>query len=112
MISNLFGRLFAAFLILSLFTISMPSVGYAQLVAAPTQVAGDLQKSLQTIEEKVEKRRQELGIPGMSLVIVKDGEIVFMKGFGYKDYEKKIAVTPETQFAIGSATKAFTALSV
>jgi CubicO group peptidase (beta-lactamase class C family) len=32
--------------------------------------------------------------------------------FGYKDFEKKIAVTSETQFAIGSATKAFTALSV
>ena len=34
------------------------------------------------------------------------------KGFGYKSFEKKIPVTAETQFAIGSATKAFTALSV
>ncbi|MEP6903295.1 MAG: serine hydrolase, partial [Actinomycetota bacterium] len=50
--------------------------------------------------------------PGMSLVIVKDGEIIYMKGLGYKDFENKIAVTPDTQFAIGSATKAFTALSV
>jgi CubicO group peptidase (beta-lactamase class C family) len=31
---------------------------------------------------------------------------------GYKDFEKKVPVTPDTQFAIGSATKAFTALSV
>jgi CubicO group peptidase (beta-lactamase class C family) len=112
MISKLYGRFFAAVLILSLFTISLPSIGYAQTAAVQTQVAGDWQKSLQTIEEKVEKRRAELGIPGMSLVIVKDGEIIFMKGFGYKDYEKKIAVTPDTQFAIGSATKAFTALAV
>lgn len=112
MISNLYGRFFAAVLVVSLFAVSLPSVGYAQTIATQTQVSGDLQKSLQTIEEKVEKRRTELGIPGMSLVIVKDGEIVFMKGFGYKDFEKKIAVTPETQFAIGSATKAFTALSV
>ena len=112
MISNLFKRCFAAVLVISMLAVSLPSVGYAQTVATQTQVAGDLQKSLQTIEEKVEKRRTELGIPGMSLVIVKDGEIIFMKGFGYKDYEKKIAVTPDTQFAIGSATKAFTALSV
>lgn len=76
------------------------------------QTASDLQKSLQTIEEKVEKRRKELGIPGISLVIVKDGQIIYMKGLGYKDFEKQIAVTPDTQFAIGSATKAFTALSV
>jgi CubicO group peptidase (beta-lactamase class C family) len=31
---------------------------------------------------------------------------------GYKDFENKVAVTPDTQFAIGSSTKAFTALSV
>ncbi len=31
------------------------------------------------------------------------------KVFGYRDYENKIAVTPNTLFAIGSCTKAFTA---
>lgn len=48
----------------------------------------------------------------MALAIVKDDQVIFMKGLGYKDFEKKVAVTPDTQFAIGSATKAFTALSV
>ena len=95
----------------SILTVSLPQIGYAQ-VSTQTQVSTDLLKSLQTIEEKVEARRRELGIPGMSLVIVKDGEIIYTKGFGYKDFEKKIAVTPDTQFAIGSATKAFTGLSV
>lgn len=112
MFSKTRERFFAAILILALSAISLPSIGYAQATATQTQVSGDLQKRLQTIEEKVEKRRAELGIPGVSLVVVKDGEIVLMKGFGYKDFEKKIAVTPDTQFAIGSATKAFTALSV
>ena len=68
--------------------------------------------ALQKIEEKTEARRKELGIPGMSLVIVKDGEVIYMKGFGYKDFEKQVPVTPDTEFAIGSATKAFTALTV
>lgn len=95
----------------SIFTVSLPVSGYAQ-TSTQTQVSADLQKGLQAIEERVEKRRQELGVPGVSLVIVKDGEPVLMKGFGYKDFENKIAVTPDTQFAIGSATKAFTALSV
>ena len=79
MMPNLYGRIFAAVTIFSLFTISLPSVGYAQTAATQTQVAGDLQKSLRTIDEKIEERRVELGIPGMSLVIVRDGEIVFMK---------------------------------
>ena len=48
----------------------------------------------------------------MSLVIVKDDKVIYVKGLGYKDLENKIAVTPDTEFAIGSATKAFTALSI
>jgi CubicO group peptidase (beta-lactamase class C family) len=87
-------------------------ISYAQTAATQTQVSADLQLRLAKIEEKLEARRKELGIPGMSLVIVKDGEIVYMKGLGYKDYAKQIPVTPDSQFAIGSATKAFTALSV
>lgn len=97
----------------SIFTIGLPPVGYAQTPAAPqAQTSTELEKGLQIIEEKLEKRRAELGIPGLSLVIVKDGVIVYMKGLGYKDFENKTPVTPDTQFAIGSATKAFTALSV
>ena len=33
-------------------------------------------------------------------------------GSGYKDFENKVPVTPDTQFAIGSSSKAFTGLSV
>lgn len=99
------------FLLFSVSFAALPQVDYAQ---APSQAAAavDYSKQLQTIEEKVEARRKELGIPGISLVIVKDDQIIYMKGLGYKDFEKKVAVTPDTQFAIGSATKAFTALSV
>lgn len=83
----------------------LPQNGYSQAVV-------DYSKQLQTIEEKTEARRKELGIPGMSLAIVKDDQIIYSKGLGYKDFEKKIAATADTQFAIGSSTKAFTALSV
>jgi CubicO group peptidase (beta-lactamase class C family) len=111
MTNKLYLRFFLSLsLVFSIFAVSLP-IGLAQ-TAAPAPVSANLQSQLQAIEERVEKRRAELGIPGMSLVIVKDGEIVYMKGLGFKDFEKKVAVTPDTQFAIGSATKAFTALSV
>lgn len=93
------------------FVVSLPAIGYAQ--APVTAVASDQHaKGLATIEEKLEARRKELGIPGISLAIVKDDKVIYAKGLGYKDFENKIAVTPDTQFAIGSSTKAFTALSV
>ncbi len=95
----------------SIFTISLPQVGLSQ-TSAKTAQSTEIEKRLSAIEAKLEKRRQELGIPGLSVAIVKDGKTIMAKGFGYKDFEKKLPVTTETQFAIGSATKAFTALSV
>ena len=101
----------AFFALLSLFTVSLPRAAFAQ-TGTQTAAATDYSKALQTIEEKTEARRKELGIPGISLVIVKDDKIIYVKGLGYKDFENKVAVTPDTQFAIGSATKAFTALTI
>lgn len=50
--------------------------------------------------------------PGLGFGIIKDGEVLLADGFGYKDYENKIMATANTQFAIGSSTKAFTAACV
>lgn len=46
---------------------------------------------------------------GFAVAVVEKGKIIYAKGFGYKDYETKAPVTVNTQFAIGSCTKAFTA---
>lgn len=102
-----------AALLFSLVGISLPQLGYAQTTSAvKSDRSVELSDRLSKIDEKVEARRKELGIPGMSLAIVKDGKVVHSKGYGYKNFEKQIPVTPDTQFAIGSATKAFTGLSV
>src|SRR5205085_9824746 len=105
-------KTFLSFLLLfSIISTALPQAGYAQ-APQPAAASTDYSKQLQTIEDKVEARRKELGITGISLAIIKDDQIIYMKGLGYKDFENKIAVTPDTQFAIGSATKAFTALTV
>lgn len=103
--------LFTLTLIFTLVFSTLPAVGYAQAPAAAVQ-ATDYSKALAAIEEKTEARRKELGIPGMSLAIVKDDQVIYAKGLGYKDFENKVPATADTQFAIGSSTKAFTALSV
>ncbi|MBS1918951.1 MAG: serine hydrolase [Bacteroidetes bacterium] len=46
---------------------------------------------------------------GFAVAVVNKNKIVYAKGFGYRDEEKKLPVTPNTLFAIGSCTKAFTA---
>ena len=77
---------------------------------AAASAPADLEAKLAAVEKAVEEKRQALGIPGLSLVIVKDDKVVYMKGLGYKDFEQKAPVTPDTRFAIGSSSKAFTAM--
>lgn len=50
--------------------------------------------------------------PGAGIAIVKDDTVVFSDGIGLRNLETKAKVSRDTLFAIGSSTKAFTALSV
>ncbi|HYP52333.1 MAG TPA: serine hydrolase domain-containing protein [Pyrinomonadaceae bacterium] len=84
----------------------------AQGAGAPAAAQADLAARLAAVEKAVEEKRAELGVPGVALVIVKDDRVVYMKGLGVKDLEKKLPVTPDTLFAIGSSSKAFTAMTV
>ncbi|MHB1329732.1 MAG: serine hydrolase [Gemmatimonadales bacterium] len=52
----------------------------------------------------------EWKVPGVAVGAVKDGKVVFMKGYGLRDVEAKLPVTPQTVMAIGSNSKSFTAL--
>jgi len=55
------------------------------------------------------EKMEEMHIPGAAFVMVKDGDIFLMKGYGYANLEKQIPVDPEqTIFRIGSVSKLFT----
>ena len=47
-------------------------------------------------------------IAGATVAIVKDGQVLFVKGYGFADVKARTPVTPETMFRIGSVTKLFT----
>jgi CubicO group peptidase (beta-lactamase class C family) len=74
------------------------------------QTKDGMQERLGAIERSVEAMRKELGIPGLSLVIVKDDHVIYLKGFGLRDVERGLPVTPDTLFSIGSTTKSFTSM--
>ena len=97
-------------LLLSLFvSVTLVPVSLvAQTQTAAT--AADYSTPLAAIEKAIDDKRKEFGIPGASLVIVKDDKVIYIKGLGVKDFEHNTPVTPDTRFAIGSATKAFTAM--
>ena len=59
---------------------------------------------------QAEMKRQRL--PGVSLAVVKNGSIVYAKGYGYSNVEHQAPVKPETIFQSGSIGKQFTATAV
>jgi CubicO group peptidase (beta-lactamase class C family) len=50
--------------------------------------------------------------PGVAVVIVKDGEVVFRKGYGMANLELGVTIEPDMVFRIGSVTKQFTAVAI
>src|SRR5690349_11686553 len=101
MMNSIVQRNLLTVLLLCAYVLSLPIVGLAQTADQQSwKIAATypLSKSLSIIEEKTDLRRIELGIPGMSLAIVKDGKVIYAKGLGYKDFENKVPATADTQF--------------
>jgi CubicO group peptidase (beta-lactamase class C family) len=50
--------------------------------------------------------------PGACVGVVVKDKLVFAKGYGYRDYEQKLPVTPNTLYQIASNTKLFTTIAI
>jgi len=68
--------------------------------------------NLAQFETRMEQLRQQLRIPGMAAGIVKEGQLVWAKGFGYADLENRVEASPETPWHIASVAKTFAAVVV
>ncbi|MCD4783937.1 MAG: serine hydrolase [Candidatus Eremiobacteraeota bacterium] len=91
-------------LLVSLILLLSFSIATADTVKTPAE--------LKDLDSYIEKVMKDWKVPGLSIAIVKDGKIIYIKGFGYRDVKRKLKVAPDTVFPIGSVTKSFTALCV
>ncbi len=58
-------------------------------------------------ERQLDELRAKLMIPGLSAALVREQQVIWSKGFGFADVERKIPATPETNYRIASLTKTF-----
>jgi len=58
----------------------------------------------------IEERLKQLGIPGLSVAAVVDGELAWVKGYGQASVKDSISVSAETMFLAGSISKPVAAL--
>lgn len=66
-------------------------------------------EAVDTVVLELMKRRH---VPGVSLAVVRDGEVVLAKGYGLADVELDAPATPDTVYQLASVTKTFTAAAV
>jgi len=67
---------------------------------------------LEGFDAYVQKAVKDWDATGLAIAVVKDGELVFAKGYGVRDLDAGGAVDEHTRFAIGSTTKAMTAAAL
>ena len=72
----------------------------------------DINKRIKGFDKYMDKILKDWNAPGVGVGIVYKDKLVFAKGYGYRDYEKKLPVTENTLYQIASNTKLFTATAI
>ena len=95
------------------FQTSVLGYGAGSLAAPATAVVQEgssIEVDWSGFDQWVESVMAEWNIPGLAVAAVKDGQVVLSKGYGFRDVERGLPVTPQTLMAIGSNSKSFTAV--
>ena len=71
----------------------------------------DIPKGLEGFDDYMAKALKDWSAPGVGVGIVVNDKLVFAKGYGFRDYEKKLPFTAATMSPIASNTKLFTAVA-
>ena len=80
--------------------------------AAPAVSKAQDRINWSSLDQYITSSMKDWKVPGASVAIVRDGAVVYMKGFGVRDIRTQQPVTADTLFDIGSCTKAFTSAAV
>jgi len=93
-----------------LFTLASQAPAADESTDSPA--TGETSPAFAPFDEWMKKFLQDHKVPGGSLAIVRDGKVVYARGFGLADREKKTPVQPESLFRIASISKPITAVAV
>lgn len=66
-------------------------------------------RAIRAVDKLVAAYMEEHGVPGMSVAIAHENELVCSKGYGLADVEHSVPATPETRYRTGSIAKPLTA---
>jgi CubicO group peptidase (beta-lactamase class C family) len=92
---------------------ALAAAAAAQAAATPPVIAADpaLATKLRVAENWVRTQMARENVPGASMAIVHDQQVVWAKGFGVADVKSKAPATPQTRYSICSVSKLFTSMA-
>jgi len=69
----------------------------------------NIDERLKGLDSFIEDGMKDWNVPGLAIGIVEGEQIIYLKGYGLRDVERKLPVTENTLFGIGSHGKTITA---
>lgn len=84
----------------------------ALFMAVPSATGEKAVENRETVDAQIDKFFRASSTVGGSLVIAKDGQIVYRRDYGYLNKTKKIPVTQDTYFITASVTKMISAIGI
>ena len=72
----------------------------------------DIAGIIEQYRQEIPLRMQQENVPGLSIVVVDDQNILWAEGFGYTDWNRRTPISTDTLFSIQSMSKSFTATAV
>ena len=98
---QIFARVFPALVILLI-----PDISIVQ------KTAGQITQPLPSqIDQYIQGQMTKQNIVGLSVAVVQNNEVTYLKGFGAASLKRHTQVTPQTIFDLASCSKSFTAMA-
>ncbi|MGB9005965.1 MAG: serine hydrolase domain-containing protein, partial [Candidatus Aminicenantales bacterium] len=96
--------------VLLIFALGLGALAFSPALQAQAQDK-EIAKKLLGFDAYMQKTLKDWNAPGLAVGIVVKDKLVWAKGYGYRDYGKKLPFTPLTLCQIASNTKLFTAVA-
>lgn len=84
----------------------LSTLAFLLFFGAPAVVSAD------RTDDYIRDQMERFHLPGLSLIVVRDGQVIKVQGYGVADVEHRIPARPETVYKIGSVSKQFIATGI
>jgi N-acyl-D-amino-acid deacylase len=85
-------------------------------VAPPAQqeipISGAVVPGMVSYDQTISDLMRKYAIPGGAVAVLRDGKLIYARGFGYADVENKMPVQPDALFRIASVSKPITGVAI